>query len=178
MNRKYLRKKVVQVLKDAKIPNIDQDVFSQRSVPSDVDSLPVVLVYTKTMQADRLDESPKRYIKDLDVMIEVVTQHDTDECLADEMDDLSMLVEKAIEDSIDLEKCTEYVNLKTVINDTEGDGQSPIGSSVLTFTIGYVTEPRTDWVLPDLKTINTTYNMNGNEDGAQDILTGLDTIEE
>lgn len=175
MDRKYLRKKVVQVLKDAKIPYIDQDVFSQRSVPSNIDSLPVALVYTKTMQADRFDESPKRYLKDLDVMIEVVTQNDDDECLADEMDDLSILVENAIEDSIELEKCTEYINLKTVINDTEGDGQSPTGSSILTFTIGYVTEPRTAWVLPDLKTIQTTYKANGNEDGAQDILTGLDT---
>lgn len=176
MDRKYLRKKVVQVLKDAKIPLIDQDVFSQRSVPSSIDSLPVALVYAKTLSADRLDESPKRYIKNMDVMIEVVTQHDDDECLADEMDDLSLLVEKAIEDSIDLEKCTEYVNLKTVINDTEGDGQSPTGSSILTFTIGYVTEPRTDWVLPDLKTISTTYQVNGNEDeDAQDILTDLDT---
>lgn len=53
---------------------------------------------------------------------------------------------------------------------------SPTGSSILTFTIGYVTEPRTDWVLPDLKTISTTYQVNGNEDeDAQDILTDLDT---
>lgn len=175
MDRKYIRKKVVQVLKDAKIPFIDQDVYSQRSVPSAVDSLPVALVYTKTLSAERLDESPKRYIKIIDVTIEVVTQHNDDECLADEMDDLSLSVEKAIEDSIDLEKCTEFVNLKTVMNDTEGDGQSPSGSSILTFAIAYVTEPRTDWILPDLKTIGTTYNINENEDGAQDLLTNLDT---
>lgn len=174
MDRKYLRKKIVQVLKDAKIQLIDQDVFSQRSVPSSIDSLPVALVYVKTMSADRLDESPKRYIKNLDVTIEVVTQHDNDECLADEMDDLSLAVEKAIDDSIDLEKCTEFVNLKTVLNDTEGDGQSPTGSSILTFTIGYVTEPRTDWVLPDLKTIDTNYNFNGNDNkNTQDTLTNL-----
>lgn len=172
MDRKYLRKKVAQVLKDAKIPHIDQDVFTQRSIPTNIDTLPVALVYTKTLIADRLDESPKRYVKDLDVIIEVITQNDNDECLADELDDLSLLAEKAIEDSIELEKCTEYVNLKSVINDTEGDGQSPIGSSILTFTIGYVTEPRTDWIHPDLKTISTTYRANGNEDDtAQDLIT-------
>lgn len=176
MDRKFLRKKVAQVLKDAKIPNIDQDVFCQRSVPSSIDSLPVALVYTKTLAAERLDESPKRYIKDLDVMIEVVTQHNDDEELADELDDLSIAVENAIEDSIELEACTEYANLKSVVNDTESEGQSPTGSSIVTFTIGYVTEPRTNWVLPDLKTISTSYKMNGNEnDDAKDTLTNLDT---
>ena len=164
MDRKYLRKKIVQVLKDANIVGIGQDVFSQRSVPSDVDSLPIALVYTKTLNADRFDEAPKRYLKDLGVIIEIVTKHDDDEQLADEMDDLSLLVENAIELSESLELEVDDVELKSVINRTESDGQSPIGSSILTFIISYITEPREDQTLDDLKTIRTTWQMNGNED--------------
>lgn len=112
MDRKFLRAKVVQVLKDAKIKGIDQDVFSRRSVPSSIDTLPIALVYTKIMNAERLDESPKSYYKELDITIEVPATHNNDECLADLLDDISLDIEAALENSIELEECTQSVDIK------------------------------------------------------------------
>lgn len=166
MDRKFLRAKVVQVLKDAKIKGIDQDVFSRRSIPTNVDTLPVALVYTKILNAERLDESPKSYYKSLDITIEVPATHDNDECLADLLDDISLDIEAALENSIDLEKCTQSVDLQNVIYDEQPEGGSPIASVKITFTITYFAEPRKDaFVYPDFKTAHTQYNINGNEDG-------------
>ncbi len=169
MDRKYLRKKVIEVLKAKKISGINQDVYPNRSVPTDVHNLPIALVYTKNLTSTRFDEAPKRYFKELQVIIEVVTVHDDDCQLSDELDDLSLAIEDALEDSVELEECVEYINLNNVIYDTESDGQSPVGSVKIGYSIGFVTEPRIDKIYPDFKQINTTWQANGNTDGdAQD----------
>jgi hypothetical protein len=171
MDRKLLRKKIVEILKDANIPKIGQDVFSQRSVPSDIEGLPVLLVYSKNTSVQRFDESPKRYMESVDITIECVTQHSDDELLADEMDDLALAVEKVIEDNFELENICQSVELKSVVQDTEGDGQSPVGSAKVTYTFEILNEPRTDIVLPGLKTMENNFKMNDNlNNDAKDVL--------
>lgn len=171
MDRKSLRKKVMSLLKGAAIGDIGEDVFSQRSIPTDVHSLPVALVYIQDVSVDRLDEAPKRYLENAQVVIEVVTKHNDDEQLADEMDDLSALVELAMEGDLELEKELNSMNLVSIFNQTEGDGQSPIGSSKLTYMCEYVREPRPEPVLDDLETIHTEYKINDAEDTVSDSIT-------
>lgn len=172
MNRKSLRKKIVEVLKAANNPLFGQDVLEQRSVPTDIESLPVILIYSKSTSVDRFDESPKRYLESVDITMECITQHDDDSLLADELDDLAAAVEKIIEDNYYLEENCEFINLKSVMSDTEGDGQSPIGSMRLTYTFGIINEPRQDVVHADLNTLDNNWQMNDNlNNDAKDILT-------
>ena len=164
MDRKYLRKKIQQLLKDANIPGVGQDVFSMRSIPTGVDSLPLILLYPKNETLDRFDEAPKRYRRSLDMIIEIQTVHDDDELLTDEMDDLAAKVEQVIEDDIVIEADVEHIELKTVAYDTEGDGQSPIGAVKMTYEIEYITEPRSEVAHPDFNQADAVWNANGHPD--------------
>lgn len=172
MNRKSLRKKVIEVLKAANNDLFGQDVFDQRSVPTNIELLPVILVYSKNTSVERFDESPKRYMESVDITMECVTQHDDDSLLADELDDLAAAVEKIIEDNYYLEENCESINLKSIIVDTEGTGQSPIGSAKVTYTFEIVNEPRQDVIHDDLKTLDNNWQINDNENNdAKDRLT-------
>ena len=164
MDRKYLRKKIQDLLKRSNIDGIGEDVFSMRSIPSDIELLPVALIYPKNENIDRFDESPKRYERILNIMIEVIVTDDDDECLSDSLDDLSMQVEKAIEQDIEIEKCVESIELQSVTYDTAGEGQSPVGSAVLNYQIRYITEPRENFSHSDFNTADVTWNANEHTD--------------
>lgn len=160
MDRKYLRKKIQEVLKDANIESIGSDVFSMRSIPSSIEELPIVLIYTKNESINRFDEAPKRYMRSLNVLIEVIVTDGNDECLSDRLDELSSLVEQAIEKDNTIEVQVETIELQSVVYDTEGDGQSPVGSASLNYVVEYITEPRGESLLPEFETADVTWNAN------------------
>ncbi len=164
MNRKYIRKKIFDLLKNASLPGIGEDVFSMRSVPTSVESLPVALIYPKDELIDRFDESPKRYARALSITIEVISTHDTDDCLTDELDDLAEAIESVIENDTTLELEVESIDLKAVIFDQESDGQSPIGSAKITYDITYISEPRSEGSLPYHDTTHVGWHANEHED--------------
>ena len=171
MDRKYLRKKIQDLLKKENIDGIGQDVFSMRSIPSSIEHLPIALLYPKNETVSRFDEAPKRYLRSLNMMIEVITTNDDDECLTEDMDDLAMLIEQAIENDTEIESCVESIELSSVVYDTAGEGDSPIGSVVLNYQIDYITEPRDDFSMADFNNASTTWKVNGQEDDdAQDLI--------
>lgn len=163
MNRKSLRKKVVEILKAANIPGVEQSIFPNRSIPTGIDTLPVILVYSKNAPVDVRDESPKSYVINQDIVIECITQHDDDEKLSDELDDLSDAVIKVIEDNFYLEENCEDVTLTGIISDTEGEGQSPVGSAKVTFSMAINYYPRQDLILDDLKELDNNFKINDNQ---------------
>lgn len=172
MNRKSLRKKIVEILKAADNELFEDRVFPNRSIPTKNDTLPVILVYSKNAPVDRRDESPKSYLIRQDIIIECITQHDDDDKLSDELDDLSDAVIKIIEDDFFLEENCESVSLSGLITDTEAEGESPIGSTKVTYTFALNYEPRQDLILDDLKELENNFMMNDNENNdAKDILT-------
>lgn len=164
MNRKSLRKELVNIIKAANIPGVGQQVFPNRSIPTNIQTLPVVLVYSKNAPVDQRDEAPTSYIINQEMVIECITQHDDDEKLSDELDDLSDAVVKAIEDSLFLEEECERVILRGFISDTDGEGQSPVGSTKVNYTIPFNYVPRTDMEFPDLKVLENNFKMNDNQD--------------
>ena len=163
MNRKSLRKKVVEILKAANDPLFGQNVFPNRSIPSQIDTLPVILVYSKNAPVDRRDEAPKSYVINQEIVIECITQHDDDDKLSDELDDLSDAVIKIIEDDFYLEENCEEVSLTGLITDTEAEGQSPVGSTKVSFLMAINYEPRTELVLDDLNKVENNFKVNDNQ---------------
>lgn len=168
MKRKLLRKRVQQVLKDANILDVGTDVFCRKSTPHDDGELPYINIYANTEGAERFDEAPKRYLRSYQVVCEIVTTHDTDEDLADELDDISGLVESAIEnDAIlqgfepydDNKNCVEDTEVINVQYDTEGNGSSPGGSCRVTFMITYIDQPITKLITDDFKEVDTKWEI-------------------
>ena len=171
MDRKYLRKKIQDLLKTANIDGVGNDVFSMRSIPSSIEELPIILLYPKNEGVSRFDEAPKRYLRSLNIIIELITVDDSDECLSDTLDDLSAAIEAAIEKDVDLESCVESVELTSVVYDTEGDGQSPVGSAVLNYQIDYITESRDDFTHADFNQADVTWHANDHlDDDTKDII--------
>ena len=173
MNRKSIRKRVQQLLKDADIPNIGQDVFAQSATPDSIESLPVINVYTLNEDVDRENWGDKAYRRSLSLTIEIKSKHNTSEELADDLDDLSELAEKAIEqgvekkapgDSIFFKEHFENITLVSTRCTTEPDNQSPVGSCVLLYSFIYISEAAPAAIHKDLKTFGNTYSVNGNED--------------
>jgi len=148
MIRKLLRKRVQQVLKDANITDVGSDVFTRRSYQSDEQLLPIILIYPNTENAERFDESPKRYKRDYQITIEIQTTHDNDELLADELDDLASSVEYAIENDSILQGYDPYdaendmhvedTEVLSIEYDQEGVGSSPVGTCRIVFNISYI----------------------------------------
>ena len=171
--RKEIRKTVESVLKRAKIPQVDQDIFSQRSIPTEHETLPIILLYPKTENIDRNDHSPKSYQRVLAMEIEVQTTADNDSILADELDDLAQYVEDAMESSKELIELLNELDLKSVVYDTESDGSSPIGSVRLSYDLEYFTdESRDSDDLVPFKCMNTEYDLDteDNEIDAEDLI--------
>lgn len=163
MDRKSLRKKVTEVLKAANIPYIGEDVYSQRSVPSEKDTLPIILVYSKSESIEEFDNSPKSYRKDIDIVFEIVSVADDDEELADGLDDIVLGVEKAIEEDLFLEENCESVQLKSIFTTTESNGSNPIGVTRVQYTFTLITPARSEPELPDLNTMANNFVLNDNQ---------------
>lgn len=161
--RKYFRKRIISILKDAQIATVEDNVFSWRSIPDSINELPVIIVYGKNEISSPLDESPKSYEKQFEVTIEIKTMATDDEELNDELDDLSQLVEDLIEADFDLER-QALVNHSGTQYQTEPDGQSPVGSVMMTFVITYKKNARNESDLDDLKTIASKWNVNDNSE--------------
>lgn len=165
MSRKSLRKKVVEILKRNQILEVGDDVFSGRSVPTDHELLPAILVYTKSESVDRFDEAPKSYKRGLQITLEAITTNDTDEKLSDDLDDLAQGIENAMErDGEDLFALVNEYDLISVLYDTEGSGSNPVGKVQLTYLLDYNTDESPDPVHPDLARMQTKYKVNGHTD--------------
>ena len=173
MKRKLIRKKIQQVLKAAKIPDVGEDVFCRKSSSHDDNDLPYICIYPNTENAQRFDEAPKRYKRSFEVVIECITSHDNDELLCDELDDLSYHVEAAIEsDEIlqgfkDYDKeggCLEDTEITSVQYDSQADGSAPMGAVRLTYSITYIDKPVTQKVFNTLNTVESEWEIGDHGD--------------
>lgn len=161
--RKYFRKRIIELIKNAQIAGVLDNVFSWKSTPDDIQTLPVVIVYTKSENSQILDESPKSYQKDFEVQIEIKMMDDDDDLLSDQMDDLSELIEDIIEADFEMED-RALLTQSNAQYQTEPDGQSPVGSVILTYVISYKKNARGEATLDDLKTIASKWNVNDNDE--------------
>lgn len=173
MKRKFLRKKIQEVLKGANIPGVGQDVFCRKSTPHEEQSLPYIIIYADSESSERFDEAPKRYRRNYQITCEIVSVHDTDEELCDELDDLSGMVESAIENDEVLQgwkpydndgNCLEDTEVVSVQYDQEGNGQQPSGSCRVSFNIEYIDAPITKKVLSPFKGLDTKWEIGDHGD--------------
>jgi hypothetical protein len=171
--RKRIRHKIAEILKTADIPGVGQAVFSQKSIPSDHDELPAILIYQKSESVSRNDESPKVYQRNLSITIEIQSTHDDDLKLTDELDDIAQAVEDIIEGSDDLMDMTHADSKEKLLNDfdltetqidLDGSGSNPTGSARLTYNFEYYTNEDRPKILHDFKKMESTFSFNKNKD--------------
>ena len=174
MIRKYLRKRVQKVLSDnPKLKQVISKVVCRRSVASDDNELPIILVYNNQEPSERFDEAPKSYKKFSEFVIEIITSHDTEEELCDELDDLCELVEEAIESDPILRGFEPFTKngdkFEDIIHsniefDDQGEGSSPIGAARMTFTSMYIKDAFNRIAIKDFIGVDIEWNIGNHGD--------------
>ena len=72
--RKRIRHKLIEILKDAQITDVGDKIRSMRSHPSSHEELPVVNVYFKNETVERHTESPKSYKRMCNIEVELIRE--------------------------------------------------------------------------------------------------------
>lgn len=164
---------------------VEQDVFCRKTSQHDDGRLPLIAIYPNSESVNRFDEAPKRYKRFYDVVVEIITKHDTDEELCDELDDLSYYVESAIEsDKIlqgieqhsDLSVCFEDTELTSVNYDMQPEGSSPIGMVRMTYTVSYIDRPYTEPIPDDFEKVESKWEIG--DDGDNQAVDNFDIPQE
>lgn len=173
MKRKFIRERIREVLKSANIDAIGEDIFFRKSTPHDEGNLPYINIYPNNESVERFDEAPKRYTRNFQITCELISTHNTDTLLADELDNISGEIENAIENDEIMQGWRPYNNNGDCIEDTEvisvqydgeGNGSNPVGSCRVTFNISYIDAPITKKVLSPFKGVDTKWEIGDHEE--------------
>lgn len=156
--RENIRAAVVTALKDN--TDVGSKVYPSRVIPVAQDELPLILVYANSEAIEIYQESPREYERVLSLSVEMCA--DADENLDNELDALALQVEHRLMQDHTLGELCRDVVLKGCELTVSADGDTPIGSCVLTYEITYYTMAVADSIEPavsDLKTIHAGWNQ-------------------
>jgi|SRR5665213_256377 len=183
--RKQIRAGVIASLKAANISGIGTKVFGNRARKILRNECPCLIVYTNKEPASVSLESPREYMRNLELAIEIVVAVNAaaDDDLDDQVDAFAVLIEAVI--------FTDYTQggfcEDTILGDTDldiiDDGEKPIGAGKITFQMPYrQVLPQLDTsTFDDLKTADIKIgpaepqNVDKNNELSEDTMTGLDT---
>lgn len=130
-----------------------------RSVPTQAEDLPTLLVYTQGETVSRFDEAPKSYRRNMNLVIECLEAGDTDDDLDSRLEELGEKVEELIEADETFGGLINKVELSSTSYQTEPDGQSPIGSLVLGFNVDFFTFPKAHEAIDDFKRADVDWKV-------------------
>lgn len=144
---------------------------------SEEGTLPTLLVYTRSEQVALFDESPRRYRRTVELVVEAVAEEVTD--LDGELDDFAQEVEVAMLRDDTLGGTLNDLRLASTATAIADEGAKLMGAAIITFEAEYFTEapvPGTD-DLDEFGSLHTRYSLEGEQeepDQAQTILEDLD----
>lgn len=148
--RKIIRKRLVSILKNQ--TDAGERVFSNASVPSWIEELPVILVYPRTEDAEKFNQAPLEFRRDINMLIEVQvkgteqpfdTQKGDGLTAEDALDDIIEQIECAIfkDDSLGCDDQNRAIADEVLISSTEfefeSDGAQTIGGARLNLVVTY-----------------------------------------
>lgn len=157
--RRLIRNHIRDLLKGKKIVPSDR-VVTSRSAPSDIEKLPVILIYTRNENVSAHNEAPKSYKRFVEVVIEVIDTGDDDEKLSDQLDDMADKIEEAIEYDETLGGKADRLALTSLQSAWESGGQSPLGSLILTYDVLYYQDVGAH-CFPDLEQVGIEHKIAG-----------------
>ena len=142
--RKFIRNRVVKILKGAQIPRVGNKVFSFRVRDLEADEVPSIEVYTMSESASKFNEAPRMHDRDVQVVVEIRdTLSEDDGELADRVDDLCNHVEKAILDDAFLGTydnkvfCVEDTTISSTEYSIDSDNDLYLMRAQITFVVNY-----------------------------------------
>lgn len=143
--RKTIRAYVKDVLKNGGTL-AGENVFTNKKIHIDSDCLPEIIIHTESESVDLMDQAPKRYSRDLSVVIEAFAKGITEEECQDTLDQMAWQIENLLAQSDSWGGNLNHVDLTGVRMEFQETGTNPIGCCIMTYKANYLTS------LPDLAT--------------------------
>lgn len=149
-------------------------VHASRSIPTDIDKLPTVLIYIKSESIEIFNESPREYKRIATITIECIDTGDDD----DSADNNVELLAKQVEDNLGLDETfgdlVDDSELVSINFQNEPDGQSPVAAAVITLNATYYTDasPKSD--AADFLRFNTDWQVGHDNESSDEIIDAQD----
>lgn len=163
--RKYVRLLLLDKT-DAK-----ERVFINRTVPTQVEDLPVILVYSLGETITRFNEAPKDYLREFSLRIEIVAAGDEDNDLDERLEAIGDIVESLLEQDETFSDLVSHIELKSTEYLGNHEAQSPVGVLALNYSVYFLTDAISSISLDDFSgadikyKIGNTTQANGAPDG-------------
>jgi hypothetical protein len=122
------------------IPNVQGRVSISRTIPTDAQNLPAILIYSIGETASIHNEAPRTYRRNLTVQIEVIAAGNDDDHLDFLLEDLGDKIENYMERDETLGDLVNRLELTGTSYQSEPDAQSPIGSLVFSYSVEIFTD--------------------------------------
>lgn len=138
----------------------DKNIRVSRSISTQSDNLPTILIYSTTESVRRFDESPKRYERTLTINVEILEAGNNDDDMDMRLEVLGERVEALMEKDETLGGIANDLELVNSNYQQEPDGESPMGSLVLQYNVEfYQFAIRDDQCLDTLKGVDIDYKV-------------------
>jgi len=154
-------------------------VSISRSIPTDAQDLPAILIYSTGENVDRFNEAPKNYRRTLNVNLEIIAAGNDDDHLDYILEDIGDKVEELMELDETLGGLANKLELSGSSYQSEPDAQSPIGSLVLAYQIEFFTDaPLPGSVcLDDFKGADTKWKVGHHDSSPDNVVEAEDKID-
>lgn len=132
-----------------------------RTIPTQSEDLPAILIYSTTETVRRFDESPKRYERTLTVNIECLDSGNNDDDMDMRLEIIAERVEALMESDETLGGIANDLELVATNYQQEPDGESPMGSLVLQYNVEFYQYAirAGETCLDDLKGMDVDYKV-------------------
>lgn len=137
------RKEIRKVLCTILLNNTDAKdrVFANRTIPPQVEDLPVILIYPKSEDYTLLRKEINLRRRDLDIVFEIYAADSDETTMSDCIDDISEQIEDAINDSDKLNKTVHDIDINDASLVLDGEGEKPTGVWKLNYFVSYFKKP-------------------------------------
>lgn len=152
------------------------NVFISRAIPNEAELLPVINIYTGDENVENFDESPKRYRRNLQLVIEVGLVGDDDDGLDLERDKFGDVIEAIMEEDETLDSLVDTINLVSNELRQDAGGESPSGKLSLTYDVRYFLYPTTKKAVHDFHGADVDWRLKRPEE-LPDSVDAEDTID-
>jgi hypothetical protein len=140
--RKIIRKKIRELLLNK--TKACERVYTNQASPTWIENLPAIIIYSLSEDITKFNQAPRELKRDLQVVIEIMASgaeepntacHNTAE---DCLDDIAEQVECIMSKSETLDGVCDDNILSSIEFDFVPEGQKPVGSARLIYTVTYV----------------------------------------
>lgn len=139
--RRAVREKVKEILLGE--TDAGDAVYISRALPTDAEAMPAISIYTGDEAVELFDQSPKRYQRNLQLLIEVAIAGDTDDELDFERDKFGDKIEAILEEDETLGDLVDSIQLTSNELEQDATGESPTGKLSITYNVRYYLYPTT-----------------------------------